>query len=274
VKDRFWRVVALGFLSVSTLFVAQPYVDRAFSLASKPAAIEPRGSLADLELTTVSVFRRVAPSVVQVTGRVNGDDKVLGTGFVWDAAGHVVTSAHVVQGVAAPRIRLPWGESVSARPVGASPDHDLAVLRIARATRPLPPVVLGSSADLKVGQGAYTIGSPFGLEQSLTTGVISALKRRLPTRNGHEIADVIQTDAAINPGNSGGPLVDSAGRVIGIATAIYSPSGSNAGVGFAVPVDVASRVVPVLIRGAPVKPDAGGPVAVQGNEMRRLTGGR
>jgi S1-C subfamily serine protease len=118
-----------------------------------------------------------------------------------------------------------------------------------RGARQLPrPVAIGASGDLKVGQTAYAIGNPFGLDQSMSSGIISALKRRLPTSGGREIANVIQTDAAINPGNSGGPLLDSAGRVIGVTTAIISPSGSNAGIGFAVPVDVVNRIVPQLIR--------------------------
>jgi 2-alkenal reductase len=267
-------MVALGFLSLAALFVAQPYVDRAFSLAMKPAAVEPRGSLAEAERATVGVYRRVSPSVVQVASRVAGDYQAVGTGFVWDSAGHVVTSAHVVQEVPSLHVRLASGEAFAARLVGVSPDHDLAVLRIAGRAQPLPPIPIGSSADLEVGQAAYTIGSPFGLQQSLTTGVISALKRRLPTRDGHEISDVIQTDAAINPGSSGGPLVDSAGRLIGVATAIYSPSGSNAGVGFALPVETVNRAVPELIRGGPARVPGGSPLAADGNEARRVPVGR
>jgi 2-alkenal reductase len=131
--------------------------------------------------------------------------------------------------------------------VGRAPNYDLAVIRV--TSRQLPaPIAVGSSTDLKVGQLAFAIGNPFGLDQSLSLGIISALKRRLPTSGGREIANVIQTDAAINPGNSGGPLIDSAGRVIGVTTAILSPSGSNAGIGFAIPIDVVNRVVPDLIR--------------------------
>ena len=122
------------------------------------------------------------------------------------------------------------------------------MLRLGRVRQPPPAIAIGTSSDLKVGQSAYAIGNPFGLDQTLTTGVISALQRRLPTGAGRELADVIQTDAAINPGNSGGPLLDSAGRVIGVNTAIFSPSGASAGIGFAIPVDVVNRVVPELIR--------------------------
>ena len=171
-----------------------------------------------------------------------------GSGFIWDGAGHAVTNEHVVQVAGALAVRLASGEMVRANLVGTAPHYDLAVLRLANPRQLPPPLPIGSSTDLKVGQYAFAIGNPFGLDQTLTTGVISALKRRLPTSGGREIANVIQTDAAINPGNSGGPLLDSAGRLIGVTTAIISPSGSNAGVGFAIPVDVVNRVVPELIR--------------------------
>ena len=167
---------------------------------------------------------------------------------MWDAAGHVVTNDHVVANAREVAVRLGSGEVLQAQVIGAAPNYDLAVLRISGARSLPPPVAVGTSADLKVGQAVFAIGNPFGLDQSLSTGVISALKRRLPARNGREIANMIQTDAAINPGNSGGPLLDSAGRVIGVNTAIISPSGSNAGIGFAVPVDTVNRVVPLLIK--------------------------
>jgi 2-alkenal reductase len=145
-------------------------------------------------------------------------------------------------------VRLASGEAVKATIVGIAPHYDLAVIRLASVHELPPPIAVGSSADLKVGQAAFAIGNPFGLDQSLTSGIISSLKRRLPTSGGREIGNVIQTDAAINPGNSGGPLLDSAGRLIGVNTAIFSPSGSNAGIGFAIPVDVVNRIVPELIR--------------------------
>jgi S1-C subfamily serine protease len=171
-----------------------------------------------------------------------------GTGVVWDGAGHVVTNNHVVSGTTNVAVRFASGEVVGASIVGTAPNYDLAVIRL-QNTRNLPrPIAVGSSADLKVGQAAFAIGNPFGLDQSLTTGVISALKRRLPTSGGRDIGNVVQTDAAVNPGNSGGPLLDSGGRLIGITTAIISPSGSNAGIGFAIPVDTVNRVVPELIQ--------------------------
>jgi 2-alkenal reductase len=159
-----------------------------------------------------------------------------------------VTNDHVVGDGSSFAVRLASGEVLPGEVVGRAPNYDLAVLRLNQRGRLPAPIAIGTSADLKVGQTAYAIGNPFGLDQSLTTGIISALKRRLPTSGGREIADVIQTDAAINPGNSGGPLLDSAGRLIGVNTAIFSPSGANAGIGFAIPVDVVNRVVPELIR--------------------------
>jgi 2-alkenal reductase len=192
---------------------------------------------------------------VQIVGRRTTDDESAdstqiqgGSGFIWDAQGHVVTNDHVVRGTSVIAIRLATGEVVRAQVVGLAPTYDIAVLRLINPTRIPPPLPVGTSGDLRVGQLTFAIGTPYGLEQSLTTGVISALKRRLPTARGRELSNVIQTDAAINPGSSGGPLLDSSGRLIGVNTAIFSPSGASAGVGFAIPVDVVRRVVPELIR--------------------------
>ena len=279
--DRMTRFVLLGILLVLAVIAARPYVaDRLYSAtASRP--IEPRGNLADYERDTIEIFDRVSPSVVQVVGRIGGDlpqslgesgdpagtqegaqgGVESGTGFIWDAAGHIVTNNHVVEGAGALAVRLASGEVAKADVVGTTPNYDLAVIHISSSGPLPPPVAVGSSADLKVGQAAFAIGNPFGLDQSLTTGIISALKRRLPTSSGREIGNVVQTDAAINPGNSGGPLLDSAGRVIGVNTAIYSPSGSNAGIGFAIPIDVVNRVVPELIRNGRVPTPGVGIVA-------------
>jgi 2-alkenal reductase len=257
-QDRLTRLVVVGLLVLLAILAAQPYVDRFLFSATEPRPIEPRGKLSDLERATIEIFQRVSPSVVHVAGRA--DDSVLasasdtgqvqtGTGFVWDDAGHIVTNSHVIKGATTIAVRLASGEVLPARLVGAAPGVDIAVLSVSSTSPRLPrPIAVGRSSDLKVGQSAFAIGNPFGLDQSLTTGVISALKRRLPTSGGREISDVIQTDAAINPGNSGGPLLDSAGRLIGVNTAIFSLSGGNVGVGFAVPVDVVNRVVPQLIR--------------------------
>jgi 2-alkenal reductase len=241
-------------------------------------SVEPRGPLSEAELATIAVFERVSPSVVQVAARSPATPFLeeeetpgaSGTGFVWDEAGHVVTNHHVVQNARAVAIRFASGEVVQAEVVGLAPNYDLAVLHVRNARQLPAPVAIGTSGDLKVGQTAYAIGNPFGLDQSLTSGIISALKRRLPTSGGREIANVIQTDAAINPGNSGGPLLDSAGRLIGVTTAIISPSGSSAGIGFAVPVDVVNRIVPELIRAGRVPTPGIGIVAAPEGVATRL----
>jgi S1-C subfamily serine protease len=182
----------------------------------------------------------------------------------------VVTNNHVIEKASEATVRLNDGRSYSGVLVGASPDHDLAVLRISVPIDRPPPVPVGTSHDLKVGQKVFAIGNPFGLDYTLTTGVVSALDRSLAEDNGTTIKHLIQTDAAINPGNSGGPLLDSAGRLIGINTAIYSPSGAYAGIGFAVPVDTVNRVVPQLIaRGYYVRPSLG--ISVDEDINRVLT---
>ncbi len=274
--DRFVRIALVAALVLLGFFVAEPYVTRFLLAADQARPVTPRGDLAPAEQSAVELFRRASPSVVHVfaqpAGRsvsVNqyseelgggggmegpgggpggGQGAQSGTGFIWDQAGHVVTNNHVIENASPVAVRLATGETIPAEIVGTAPNHDLAVLRLGRAASAPPPIAVGASADLRVGQTAYAIGNPFGLDQTLTTGVISALKRRIPTGDGRELADVIQTDAAINPGNSGGPLLDSAGRLIGVNTAIFSPSGASAGIGFAIPVDVVNRVVPQLIR--------------------------
>jgi S1-C subfamily serine protease len=257
VVDRSVRYLLLAILLVLGVMIAQPYIQQRLYSATTPRAVEPRGDLAGWEKTAIEIFNRAAPSVVHVSGQASsgffgaeGAEQAAqtGTGFIWDAAGHIVTNAHVVQGTSGIAVRLADGEVARATVSGVAPNYDLAVLQLSGMHALPPPIPIGTSADLKVGQAVFAIGNPFGLDQTLTTGVISALKRRLPASNGREISNVIQTDAAINPGNSGGPLLDSAGRLIGVNTAIYSPSGSNAGIGFAIPVDTVNRVVPELIR--------------------------
>ncbi|MEH2531814.1 S1-C subfamily serine protease [Bradyrhizobium sp. AZCC 1588] len=245
--------------------------------------VDQRGPLSDAERANIELFERVSPSVVQVAARSAaanplaeeeggeaGTAAASGTGFVWDNDGHVVTNNHVVQNGREVAVRFASGEVARAEVVGVAPNYDLAVLRIRSARKLPPPVALGSSSELKVGQSAFAIGNPFGLDQSLTSGIISALKRRLPTSSGREIANVIQTDTAINPGNSGGPLLDSAGRLIGVNTAIISPSGSSAGIGFAIPVDVVNRIVPQLIRNGRVPTPGIGIVAASEAVSTRL----
>jgi S1-C subfamily serine protease len=170
-----------------------------------------------------------------------------GSGFLWDDKGHIVTNYHVIYEADEIEVKLQNGKSYDASIVGKDPDHDLAVLQIDAMNLNIPPVMIGSSNDLRVGQKVLAIGNPFGLDSSLTTGIISALGRTIQSMTKRNIYDVIQTDAAINPGNSGGPLLDSFGRLIGVNTAIISPSGTYSGVGFAVPVDTVNRIVTKLI---------------------------
>ena len=220
--------------------------------------VTPRGDLAEDEKSTIALFKKASPSVVHITtlavrrNRYSTDLQQIpqgtGSGFVWDRAGHIVTNYHVLQGADAAQVTLADQSTWRAQLVGAYPDRDLAVLVIQAPQELLPPLLIGTSHDLQVGQKVFAIGNPFGLDQSLTTGVISALGREIESVNRRPIRDVIQTDAAINPGNSGGPLLDSAGRLIGVNTAIYSPSGASAGIGFAIPVDEVLRIVPQLIR--------------------------
>ncbi len=176
-----------------------------------------------------------------------------GSGFIWDEGGHIVTNYHVIKGADGAHVTLADHTTYRASLVGAAPDKDLAVLHIDAPKDKLVPIRIGNSTDLQVGQMAYAIGNPFGLDLTLTTGVISALGREIQSVTKRTIKNVIQTDAAINPGNSGGPLLDSAGRLIGVNTAIYSPSGSSAGIGFAIPVDEVNRVVPQLIKNGKVE---------------------
>ncbi len=242
-------------LLVVTVWAGGPFVREILLTADEPRIVAPRGKLAEFERVSTALFESAGPAVVYIfteTASTGAPGPVAprggaGSGFVWDGAGHVVTNFHVVQGATRISVRLDSGEAVPATLVGAAPDYDLAVLKLSTAPGGPKPIPVGSSADLKVGQAVFAIGNPFGLNRSLSTGVVSALNRHLPTASGREIHGVIQIDAAINPGNSGGPLLDSAGRLIGVNTAIVSGSGSSAGVGFAVPVDVVNRVVPRLI---------------------------
>jgi S1-C subfamily serine protease len=224
--------------------------------AATPRVVTPRGDLAADEKSTIELFEHSRDSVVFISTTQRVMDfwsrdiftipRGTGSGFVWDETGHVITNYHVVAGAAEARVRFSDGKEYAATLVGASPMHDLAVLRIPAKDKRLP-LPVGTSGDLKVGQKVFAIGNPFGLDWTLTTGIVSALDRSLKSEDGEMVEHLIQTDAAINPGNSGGPLLDSAGRLIGITTAIYSPSGASAGVGFAVPVDTVNRVVPQLI---------------------------
>lgn len=220
-------------------------------------------NLNDAELATIKLFENAAPSVCFITTTntrldyftrdVTEIQRGSGSGFVWDGKGHIVTNYHVIQGADKAQVTLSDGSAWPASLVGVAPEKDLAVLKIDVASNKLRPIPVGVSESLRVGQSVLAIGNPFGLDQTLTTGIVSALGREIQSVSGIPIRDVIQTDAAINPGNSGGPLLDSSGRLIGVNTAIYSPSGASAGIGFSIPVDVVRWVVPELIQYGKVK---------------------
>jgi S1-C subfamily serine protease len=262
--------VAGGVYLVREYRARQDNADR--QLYGSPREVVSRASLTDLEKTNIAIYEKTRPSVVHITTLAIQQDvyhlnsqevpEGTGSGFVWDDGGHIVTNYHVIQKADAAQVMLADHTPYRASLVGAAPDHDLAVLKIGAPKSSLTKIELGSSHDLKVGQISYAIGNPFGLDQTFTMGVISALGREIQSVTKYSIKNVIQTDAAINPGNSGGPLLDSAGRLIGVNTAIYSPSGSNAGIGFAIPVDEVNRIVPELIRNGRIsRPSIGVQVA-------------
>jgi S1-C subfamily serine protease len=244
---------------------------------AQPRVVAGRGPLLQSEQNLVRQFKAVKGSVVHIgTAVLAFDERTqqtqrvasgLGTGFVWDDLGHVVTNNHVISAVKngdpsgtvdEVQVKLANGRTYKARVIGRSLTHDIAVLQVFAPLKELKPLPIGRSGDLQVGQGVMAIGNPFGLDHSLTTGVISALDRTIETDLGTPVPGMIQTDAAINPGNSGGPLLDSAGRVVGMNTAITTTSGSSAGIGFAIPVDTLNRVVPHLIaRGGAERPKLG-----------------
>lgn len=235
-------------------------------LASGPAGEPARGFTAE-ERTNIAVYESVNRSVVNINTKatvsaglflVEVPSEGAGSGIVVDKAGHILTNFHVVEGAKEIQVLLYDGSSHAGTIVGHDPATDVAVIKVAAPAEVLEPVTFGESADLRVGQRVFAIGNPFGLERTLTTGIISSLNRSLPTRGGRTIKSIIQTDAAINPGNSGGPLLDSSSRLIGMNTAIASRTGQSSGVGFAIPVGTLSRIVPQLIeRGKVIRPDIG-----------------
>jgi S1-C subfamily serine protease len=268
------RYIRVGLLSVAcllaVLFARQTWLGSA-SLNDPRATsrtVTARGELFSDERSTINLFRQASPSVVNITTiGVERDLFTLnlyqipqgtGSGFVWNINGDIITNFHVIQNADSAQVTLADQSNWKARVVGVAPDKDLAVLRIDAPANRLRPIPIGTSKDLQVGQSVYAIGNPFGLDQTLTTGVISALNREIESVTRRPIQGVIQSDAAINPGNSGGPLLDSAGRLIGVNTAIYSPSGASVGIGFAIPVDTVNRIVPELIRsGKIIRPGLG-----------------
>jgi S1-C subfamily serine protease len=267
--------IAAGLILTSTFSThfdgkqdARPEAKPVKAIATTTAAVPEDTALLPDEQNTIAVFQEVAPSVVFITSKAIRQGFFFtetyevpagsGSGFIWDDRGHIVTNFHVVESASALTVTLSNHSSYEAEIVGVEPSKDIAILRIEAPSSKLRPVRAGSSASLQVGQKVVAIGNPFGLDQTLTTGVVSALGREIKASNGRTIQDVIQTDAAINPGNSGGPLLDSRGQLIGINTAIISPSGSSAGIGFAVPVSTVNRVVPQLIQyGKVIRPGLG-----------------
>ena len=257
---RIYSGAVVGLLVLSVVLLKDTGV-RSASLndpRAAPRAVTARGELLSDERSTINLFRQASPAVVNITAiGVERDLFTLnlyqipqgtGSGFVWDTNGDIITNFHVIQNADAAQVTLADQSNWKARVVGVAPDKDIAVLRIDAPANRLHPIPIGTSKDLQVGQSVYAIGNPFGLDQTLTTGVISALNREIESVTRRPIQGVIQSDAAINPGNSGGPLLDSAGRLIGVNTAIYSPSGASAGIGFAIPVDSVNRIAPELIR--------------------------
>jgi S1-C subfamily serine protease len=268
-ENRFrWLLTAI--IVGLAVYLSRGFLSRTFLPAigdpnAVPRAITPRGDLAADEQATVEIFDSVSPSTVFVTTLAQGWRQGLlgmeplavpqgtGSGFVWDEKGNIVTNFHVIASAARSggqcRIRFKNGEEYPARFVGADPDHDIAVVKVEPKSTPLKPIPVGTSKDLLVGQKAFAIGNPFGYDYTLTAGLVSALGRSIQTREGRDIQNLIQTDAAISPGSSGGPLLDSTGRLIGMTTAVDARAlASN--IGFAVPVDVINRIVPELIREA------------------------
>jgi len=245
----------------------------------QPRPVTPGAALAGDELATMSVFESASRSVVFIANsairrefwslNLSEVPSGSGSGFVWNKHGHIDTNFHVIYGADAITVTLADRTQYRARVVGVDPDHDLAVLQIRAPADVLVPITVGSSRDLKVGQKVLAIGNPFGLDHTLTTGVVSAVGRTIKSMTNRTIDNVIQTDAAINPGNSGGPLLESAGRLIGINTQIMSPSGAYAGIGFAVPVDTINRLVPELIKnGKVIRPSLGLTVLSDGMTAR------
>ena len=238
---------------------------------AKPRPVAPRAPLLPVELNAAKLFRNAKQSVVYITGIVLAANPKMedapagtGSGFVWDDQGHVVTNQHVVNTDAikgqgptdeadALNVTLADGKTYKAQVIGRSLSYDIAVLQVFAPLDKLKPLMLGKSTELLVGQTTYAIGNPYGLDHTLTSGIVSALNREISSSLGNAIRGVIQTDAAINPGNSGGPLLDSAGRLIGMNTSVIGP-GNRAGIGFAIPVDTLNRVVPLLIARGQLEP--------------------
>ncbi|MDR4502425.1 MAG: trypsin-like peptidase domain-containing protein [Nitrospirales bacterium] len=261
-----WALFGQWFLPTHTLSFSSEQPSTLLETVNRSAPPSP--SLSQEELATIAVFEKARRSVVYITNTAIRRDfwslntfevpQGSGSGFIWDTQGHIVTNFHVIYKADTIQVVLDDQSSHEAKVIGADPDHDLAVLQIYRRKKSFIPLTVGNAQTLRVGQRVLAIGNPFGLDHTLTTGVVSALGRTIRSVNERTIEGAIQTDAAINPGNSGGPLLDSAGRLIGVNTQIISPSGAFAGIGFAVPVNIVNRIVPQLIQfGKVIRPGLG-----------------
>lgn len=269
-----WLMILLLGLTGVMIYRQTFWHSTLFNPNAQPRAVTPRGDLAADERATIELFSELSPSVVHITSVAQLQNRFTldveafkagsGSGFIWDTQGHIVTNLHVIENAQDAVVTLYDNTHFPADLVGWDKAHDLAVLKIIAPAGKLAPIAVGESANLQVGQKVFAIGSPFEFDLTLTTGVISGLNRRVPTTSDRQIHGAIQTDAAINPGSSGGPLLDSAGRLIGVNTAIYSEFGESNGIGFAIPVDVVNIVVPDIIQDGEVsRPWLG--IMVRGN---------
>jgi len=269
--------------------ILSPCLPIAFRLPTKPVLCQDSSELSEEERRTISLFERCSPSVVHITTQLDVPtnwfeitriDSGAGSGFIWDDKGHIVTNYHVIRNATRANVTLFDHTVLEAELVGAEPDVDVAVLRVrlngGLTDSPIVPVSIGRSSHLRVGQRVYAIGNPFGLDQSLSEGVVSGLGRQIEGVGGRVIKNVIQTDATINPGNSGGPLLDGSGRFVGINTMIASQTGGWSGVGFAVPSDTVTRTVNQIIKyGRTIRPWLGlslAPITITGDKKKKLEG--
>ncbi|MEZ6129033.1 MAG: trypsin-like peptidase domain-containing protein [Planctomycetaceae bacterium] len=264
-----WLLPPVGVLSAANQPPATPFALDTTS-ARLPVPILPRAynseGLTPDEAAAAYVYEANDRSVANIATRIGGERFMFrenptedaGSGFVLDTEGHIMTNFHVIEGSERILVTLSDGEPYEAKPIGVDPINDIAIIKVDAPADTLFPVVMGDSSNLKVGMKVFAIGNPFGLERTMTTGIISSLNRTLPVTRARSIKSVIQIDAAINPGNSGGPLLDSHGRLIGMNTAIASSTGQNSGIGFAIPSNLIARVIPELIKhGRIIRPDVG-----------------